>query len=290
LANGTAMKARLSSTLVASTVLLLAASASAQETVIVGGPPPRPGPGDQVYVVPQGSPVTIVLPQLPPPTVYAPAPAPPAPIVVAPAPVAAPPRPMAWVHLQGGSNLVLEAVLPGQTDWKPMCQAPCDVKVPIDALYHVKSPGMELSKAIQLAAAENDHVTLTVDPTSESTHAGGEALVILGGVAILTGGIILYVDAVESSICDTPYSGCSGFSKGVFWAGIGSAAVGAVGLGVGIKMMQPTSIEQTSGTVDPRERAAARDDRFRRSPVWRDALVTDAGPKATSIPLFSTSF
>jgi hypothetical protein len=283
------MRAPLYSAAIAA-VLGLASTAGAQETVYLGGTPPRPGPGDDVLIVPPGSMVTIVngaaLPPLPPP----PAPLPPPTVVMSPPPLVLSAQATAWVHLEGRPNLALEAVLPNETDWKRMCTAPCDRRMPIDALYRVTSPGMQTSKTVHLYAQDGEHVTVTVDPTSETTHTGGEALLILGGVGVLAGGILLYVDAVTSGLCATPDSGCSSMPGAVFWTGIGSAAVGAVGIIAGIKMMQPTSVEQSAGPGDVRERAAARDDRYKRSPIWRDALQTETTPKVTSVPIFSTTF
>jgi len=282
------------SALAIATIAGLASTANAQQTVYVGGPPPRPGPGpgDDVLIVPPGTMVTVVngngtptpLAPLPPP------PLPPPVIFTAPPSVSVSSRPSAWVHLQGGPNLVLEGVLPDQTDWRQMCRGPCDIRVPIDALYRVTSQGMQPSKTVHLATvADGEHVTITVDPTGETTHTMGEALVIVGGVGVLAGGILLYVEALTAGICATPDSGCTG-SAGVFWAGVGSAAVGAVGVIAGIKMMQPTSLEQSWGPVDIRERAAARDDHYKRAPMWHDALQAETAPRVTSVPLFSTTF
>jgi hypothetical protein len=148
---------------------------------------------------------------------------------------------------------------------------------------------MQTSKNVHLAATDGEHVTVTVNPTSETSHIGGEALVILGGVGVFAGGVLLYADAITASICSVPYSQCSG-SAALFWTGIGSAAVGAVGLIAGIRMVQPTGVEQSAGASDIRERAAARDDRYKRSPVWRDALQADTTPHVTSLPIFSTTF
>jgi hypothetical protein len=261
--------------------LAVASPAGAQETVIVGGPAPRPAAGDDIVVVPAGSTVTIVSgrPALPP--------LPPAPPVVAPPPT---PLPRAWVHLQGSPNLVLEAVLPGQTDWRPVCRDACDKRVPLDALYRVTRQGMQVSKSVHLTALDGDHVTITVDPTSESTHTAGEALIILGGVGVLGGGVILYADAVTAGLCSTPYSGCSSPGTGLLWAGIGAAVVGGIALVAGIKMVQPTSLEQSPGPGDMRDNPVAREDHYKRFPVWRDPVQADLTPKVTSMPLFSASF
>jgi hypothetical protein len=275
----------------AATALTLASAASAQETIFIGGAPPKPVAGDEVVVVPPGTPVTIVqvLPPLPPPTLAAPRPpATPPPAAVTPASIPET-KQAAWVHLQGGPNLALEAVLPDRTDWKLICRAPCDVQVPLDALYRVTSPGMQTSKSMRLAATDGDRVTITVNPTSDGTHVGGEALIILGGIGLFAGGVLLYADAITAAVCSTPYSQCSG-SGPLLWTGIGSAAAGAVGLIAGIRMIQPTGVEQSAGGGDARERAAARDDRYTRSPIWRDALQLDPTPRVTSVPIFSTTF
>jgi hypothetical protein len=283
-----------SAALAAIVTLALASTAGAQETVIVGGPAPKPAAGDDIVVVPAGSTITIVngLPPLPPLPPAAPLPVP----VVPPAAPPQAPLPTAWVHLQGSPNLVLEAVLPGQTDWRPVCRDACDKRVPLDGLYRVTRQGMQVSKSVHLAALDGDHVTLTVDPTAESTHTAGEALIILGGVGILGGGVILYADAVTAGLCSTPYSGCSSPGTGLLWAGLGAAVVGGVALVAGIKMVQPSSVEQSpvaggaGAAGDPRDRPLAREDAYKRSPVWHDALQADLAPKVTSTPLFSASF
>lgn len=248
---------------------------------------PRPAPGP-VVVVPSGEPVTVVtvLPPLPPAEAQ-PAPAPP--IVIPLTPPSAPRSPRAWVHVQGGPHLLLEAVAPGETDWKPVCRAPCDVQVPLDALYRVTASGMQMSKSVHLEAGEGDRVVLDVDPTSEVAHAGGEALIILGGVGLIAGGVMLYADAVDAAACNVPGGGGCSASTALLWAGIGSAAVGAVALIGGIKMVQPTSLEQSTSGGEPRP-GSARNDAWRRLPIWHESVETATAPRATTLPLLSGTF
>jgi len=248
-------------------------------------------------VVPPGSQVTIIQVLPPLPSVAPPA-APaelsrPSPIQPAPPsapPEAATPRATAWVHVHGGPNVRLEAVLADEMAWRPMCQAPCDIRVPVDALYRVSAPGMQPSKGIHLAASDGDRVVLESDLTSEAAHVGGEALMITGGGAIIAGGVLLYLDAIAAGICSTPDSGCSG-SSALLWTGIGAAAVGTVALISGIKLFQPSSVEQSSGGAPaPVERGAAREDHFLRSPIWRQSTEASIAPRTTSLPIFTTTF
>jgi hypothetical protein len=179
-------------------------------------------------------------------------------------------------------------VLPGETDWRPVCRAPCDISVRVDALYRVTGAGIQASKVVQLAAADGDEVLLDVDPTTEATHVGGEALIIGGGVALVTGGILLYVDALTAGICS---DGTCSSSNGVLWVGVGAAAVGAVAVIAGVRMAQPTSLEQSTGAREEPPLRAARNDKWLRTPMWRDvASESNALPRPTSLPLLSGTF
>jgi len=247
------------------------------------------GNGQIVVVVPSTPGTTItILPPLPAPTPLAP------PVVVSPnVEPPATPRPAtetALVHLNGRTQLTLDAVFSGETTWKPVCGAPCDAPMPLDALYRVTGPEVQPSKAFRLAALAGERVVIDVDPTTDAAHAGGEALMIGGGIGIVGGAAILYVDLLASAACVDGGSGC-GPSSGVLWTGIGALAVGTAALIAGIVVIQPTSVEQSTGPRGVAFGKTAKNDGWLRAPVWRDPSAEEASlPKAMSVPLFTTSF
>ncbi len=278
-------------TLAATATLGVTSIARAQESApnVAQTDVSRPADRGEVVVIPPSDQVTIVtvLPSLPAERYAAPGPTQAAPASLPLPSGTTTSRPSAWVHLQGGPNLRLEAVAQNETDWKQVCRAPCDTWVPLDAVYRVTSPGMQTSKTVHIEASDGERVVVEVDPTTEATHVAGEALIITGGVAVLTGGVLLYADAVSAGLCSM--GGCSS-SPGLLWAGLGSAAVGAVGLIAGIRMIQPTGVEQGAAGREAPGSVTSRDDRFRRLPAWREPSQVGSSPTVTSFPVFSTTF
>jgi hypothetical protein len=222
-------------------------------------------------------------------------PAPVPPVQLAPAPLPAPPAPVsrhtAWVHVAADQPVLLETVAPGETNWKPVCTAPCDMDVNAEGIYRISGNDIEMSKSFQLATDAGGRVTLVVRPTTKGAHDLAEGLLIGGGAALVASGVVFYIDLYAALLTCTENSGC-GASATVAWTGLGLAAAGAAAVIAGAVTLQNTTVTQSFAPPGSQASTAkVFDDRFRRLPSWRDdRSMTGIVPTATSIPIFSTTF
>jgi hypothetical protein len=189
--------------------------------------------------------------------------------------------------------VVLEAVAPNETNWKPVCRGPCDLELSTESLYRVTAPDMETSKPFSLASGPGGRVSLDLHPTSKGSHDLGWGLLIGGGVGLTASFFVFYADAIASVASESCFNNNScGAPPALTWTGVGLAVAGAASLILGIVELQPTTVSQVPSWGPPsRQGAGLRDDRWRRTALWREASPADAAiPKATSIPIFSTTF
>ncbi|HSQ64765.1 MAG TPA: hypothetical protein VLM85_16185 [Polyangiaceae bacterium] len=114
----------------------------------------------------------------------------------APAPPA-PAQTTTAVHLEGaGPGIVLQALDERGTEgkWQTVCEGACDRDLPTGGLYRVDGPGLRTSRPFRLP--EGSRVDYQVHAASSLGFAGGLTLVIVGGVALLTGLTLLVELAV----------------------------------------------------------------------------------------------
>jgi hypothetical protein len=226
-------------------------------------------------------------------------PAVPAPIVRQRAtPKPAPPS-TAKVRIDSTATVTLEALADSSGDWKPICQSPCDVDVPMDALYRVTGPATVTSRSFHLLPVPNGgRVVLDVDPTSKATPVGTKALRIGGAVTLGVGVALMGADALGTFLCSpgflgsaggAPPGGCS--NSTLLWSGLAAAAVGATALILGLAMGQSTGVQQSSRRNDAPGGTSAGNDGWIRLPSWRDASpAMGALPTPASAAVFSFAF
>jgi hypothetical protein len=183
------------------------------------------------------------------------------------------------VHVEADRAVTLQALASDATRWVPVCSSPCDVEVPLEALYRVVAPGIQASREIELEAAPGDRVVLDVNVRSNAEHQTAQRLTIAGYVAGATGlGLEIGALAVNQSSTAEPV---------LLWAGVGAAAV-AVTLAITSYVMgQPTGLSQ-SRTAAPPSRAAALS--TVRRPSWSLPPGGPALPPPTTAPLLTMTF
>jgi hypothetical protein len=175
----------------------------------------------------------------------------PPPVVLAPAPQPAPPPPVivpavpavrgAVVHVTADRAVMLQLLSSNDTRWRDVCLSPCDLEVPLDAVYRVIAPGIMPSRELELEASPSDRVTLDVNVRSLAQHRTAERLTIAGYVLGAAGlGLEIAALAIDSS---------SGAEPVLLWSGAG-AAVAAISLTITSYVLgQPTGVSQSRAAL-----------------------------------------
>ena len=204
----------------------------------------------------------------------------------APPPFGPPPvvmiRPTVLVHVRADRPVMLEALGPQEIRWTRVCLAPCDMEVPLDAVYRVTGPGMVPSRTVELEAAPRDRVTLDVNVKTTGDHRTGEGLYVASWVAAGAG---LALGA--AALAMDPNSTAEPI---LLWSGIGvEGAMVAMAI-TSYVLLQPSGLSQSVAKPEL-PRVAGGPDVWTRLPVWRDVAGAREGvPKMTTVPIFSTSF
>lgn len=191
----------------------------------------------------------------------------------------------AFVHLEGDEDAVLEMRGPQGGDFAPMCQAPCDRAVPLDAMYRIAGSGLRKSPNFKLASTDGRPVVVDVNAGHTGGFVGGIVMTALGPVVALTGLMVYAVSSISFT-----YGGGGGSSTGKTTGGIlmlSGLALTAVGIPL-IVMNARTKVKQEVGTPRP----AGRDDgRLNvRLPEFRDVAHEVPMPGASYAPVFGVAF
>jgi hypothetical protein len=189
---------------------------------------------------------------------------------------------MVFVHVQTDRPVVLEALMPEETRWVRLCVAPCDIEVPLDAEYRVTGPGMQPSRPVDLEAAPRDRAVLDISVRTNDQHRTGDRLYVaswvMAGVGLALGAGALAVDPSSEA------------QPVLMWSGIGAEAAMVAMAITSHVLSQPTGISQSVSPADPRG-AAPGGGSWARLPTWHDSAALGVlAPRATVVPLLSTSF
>ncbi|MBX3185738.1 MAG: hypothetical protein KF819_01935 [Labilithrix sp.] len=93
------------------------------------------------------------------------------------------------VHLEGDADAQLEVRTPD--GWVPVCAAPCDRAVRLDARYRIGGSGVRPSSAFSLHASDGARVVLHADTASSTGFTGGIVMLSAGTLAAAFGGLVL---------------------------------------------------------------------------------------------------
>jgi hypothetical protein len=178
---------------------------------------------------------------------------------------------LVMVHLDAPTRVTLERRRDGK--WEEVCQAPCDVRLPLDGHYRTHGEGFRISRVFELEPV-GGRVVLHVEPASSDLGAG---VVVLGvGAAVAGTGVLAFVGAIFA------YSGRDGGGAiGVAVAGLAAFGVGAVLCVVGAIVLTsrpPTKVRQPLAPTTGR------------NPTWSTGLERTQPGASFAIPLLSGTF
>ncbi|HEY1958331.1 MAG TPA: hypothetical protein VGH28_22095 [Polyangiaceae bacterium] len=179
------------------------------------------------------------------------------------------------VHVDGDPRAVLETRYDGP--WAAICNAPCDIRVPLDASYRINGDGIQQSKKFSLPST---YGVARVDVTSGD--AGIHALGIVGlalGAGSMMAGLTTMIVAVFSESCSDCIGGFANTTEpNVAWALMGAGLVAMIGGGVLVGETK-TQVSLTTAEPGPAARAAVLPE--------RRAIVV---PPAVGVPIVGISF
>jgi len=187
------------------------------------------------------------------------------------------------VHLEGDEDAILE--IQDRNDkgtFSPVCHAPCDKMVPLDAMYRVTGDSMKDSRAFKLAGSAGQAVSVNVNPGRRGAFVGGIVMTVIGPIALLTGAVVYL--AGSSSIYSAGFS--VGSNDGLQVTGgvlmLGGAALTAVGIPLLVSNARTKVTQEVGNPV--------RRDAMLRAPTFRDAAHEVPMPPVSVVPVFARSF
>lgn len=186
------------------------------------------------------------------------------------------------VHLEGDEDAVLE--LQDRNDkgsFSPVCHAPCDKMVPLDAMYRITGEGIRDSRPFKLAGAGGQAVSVNVNPGHRGAFAGGIVMTVLGPIALISGAFVYLAGSIRitTSSFSTDNDGLK-VTGGVLM--LGGAALTAVGIPLLVSNAR-TKVTQEVGTP-------VRRDAMLRAPTFRDSAHEVPMPPVSVVPVFARSF
>ncbi len=208
------------------------------------------------------------------------------PVLPAPrAPKAAPPPPLqpdppamvgpfAFVHIEASGTTYLYRAPHGTTDFETVCEAPCDMQLPINDDYKIGGNGTKTTARFKLNAQGGGSVTLKVDGANWFAIIGGGTLAVVGGMTSYVGLLMAAAGSDHSSSSDG--AGTAGLACFVIGGGVAALGVWAFVRG------NSTDIVQTGPKAEK--------DAFLRTPSWRAASATEHGSAATFPLIFERRF
>ncbi|CAN5608654.1 hypothetical protein BH09MYX1_BH09MYX1_26930 [soil metagenome] len=220
--------------------------------------------------------------------------APRAPVVRQPPPVApsSPSSATALVHIDVDSPVILEQ-MNGQWDgdeWHAVCEAPCDIPLPLGPSYRIAGDGTRKSKPFVLNG-QTGRVTLDVRRASTGAFGGGLALVITGPIVLLVGLVVTFFGIAENQSSDycisagacSTHNGTSLIATGLILLGAGT--VGTIIGGILLGGNSRTKVGQFGAPVA----APATGTDLTRRPIWNaERSATPTTP--WTLPIIRATF
>jgi len=199
------------------------------------------------------------------------------------------------VHVRADRPVTLEELPEGSSGWRPVCEGPCDVDVPLGRPYRIRGEDMQSSKAFSLYAAPGDRVVLDVRPSSKGVRTAGNALLYTGIGAMGWGVVSVGVGVVTALYgglftLNTNGSGAI-YGELILVTGLGFVAVGIpMTIAGGLLRIPSTHVDQSTRPAEP-STVARGPCPWTRLPSWREASPESAAlPKMIGIPIYATSF
>lgn len=182
--------------------------------------------------------------------------------------------PFAFVHIEASGSTYLYRAPHGTTDFETVCEAPCDMELPINDDYKIGGNGTKTTPRFKLKAQGGGSVTLKVDGANWFAIIGGGTLAVAGGMTSYAG--LLMAAAGSDNSSRNGSAGTAGLA--CFVIGGVVAALGAYAFVRG----NSTDIVQTG--------PKAAKDAFVRPPSWRSASATEQGNRASFPLVFERRF
>ncbi len=214
-----------------------------------------------------------------------------APPVTPVAPPVPPPQSTSVVHIDAEIPVILEQSTYGGDDWHPVCQAPCDASLPLQASYRISGDGTRRSKPFVISPTPDGKATLDVARGTTTGFALGITFVATGPIVFLIGLAVTVLGAAASSANDCTNatgSRCTASDAGavittgivLMGVGIGGTVIGGILLGNNIR----TKVGQVGVTIPGYPGAQ---DLVRR-PTWY--AERPPVPASATIPLVAVPF
>jgi hypothetical protein len=172
-------------------------------------------------------------------------------------------------------------------EWTRMCEAPCDVRVPLAWEYRIVGDGLRASRGFALEGRAGDRIVLTIDPATHAGYVGGILVTVAGGAVIFVGAIV-FVIGLLAALFNLDNAG-EVVAGGTVVVGVGIAVVY-----LGAKMATSnghTGVNVTAPRVAPR---GVNGPSTPRAALWneiapRAAPAPPRGP-APSVPVLTIHF
>jgi hypothetical protein len=169
------------------------------------------------------------------------------------------PSPVVPVHIDSPRPVKLETRVPR---WHPLCESPCDQRLPVDVEYRITGDGMRASDKFRPVARDGEEVVVSVAPGgTKGGHVAGLILTIVGGTMLGVAGMCTLVGFVAGA----------GEQGLILCGGIAGAGAGALIPGIVLMASNPAT-EATYGTRPAR-------------PAWETGL-----PAARTMPVADFTF
>ena len=224
---------------------------------------------------------------------------PPRATVVYPAPSAAAEDPSeprteaVQVHVDADAPAVLELHNRASRGWLPVCQAPCDVALPLSGAYRVVADGKRTSGAFYLDEAGSRSVRVGVETAPRTPLVWGVIGLGAGGALMAVGGLTLLYNEITGALScrggsEYESSPTCGPNDGVNAAGYVMVGVGAAAVVLGALSLLTAA--PTRVTVSPGSAALSPQETWLRLPQWREDREHVAVPKVFGAPLLEGRF
>lgn len=182
--------------------------------------------------------------------------------------------PFAFVHIEASGSTYLYRAPHGTSDFETVCEAPCDMQLPINDDYMIGGNGTKTTARFKLKAQGGGSVTLKVDGPNWFAIVGGGTLAVVGGMTSYVGLLMAAAGSDHSNSSDG--AGTAGLACFVIGGGVAALGIWAFVRG------NSTDIVQTSPKAEK--------DAFLRTPSWRTASATEHGSSATFPLVFERRF
>jgi hypothetical protein len=97
--------------------------------------------------------------------------------------------PSAWIHVEASGPVRLERIAPGEVEWRPVCDAPCDAVVRADGVFRVGGDDVRPSPSFVVRARPGQRVDIRVQRSSKTVHTLG-VVGLAGGTAVASTALI----------------------------------------------------------------------------------------------------